>query len=135
MPTKKTKTDSPEKFPYGLGEGSVILTKDELKKLEKLLEEGKLWNSKENFDNSNITPNPIFGQVLLIEEKTFKRGRKDVTQSYCTLGLSGGTNKVIALSTVLEKQFIDSKIKVGDKIGVKYLGDIKNYHNFVTAKL
>lgn len=35
------------------------------------------------------------------------------------------------LTTVLEREFHDQKIHVGERIGIKYLGKVKDYHDFL----
>lgn len=35
------------------------------------------------------------------------------------------------LTTVLEREFTDQKIHEGERIGIKYLGKVKDYHDFV----
>lgn len=98
---------------------------------EKLLAEMTFWNGK---DKPQIG-DQIIGVVKEIKNVISKHGNVINESKLCTITNDGGERKGVWLTTVLKSKFEELKIGVGDIIGIKYLGEKKNYQNYLVVKL
>lgn len=115
---------------------STKLTPQELSKLQAAL---KTESTKTGFWSPEKAGETILGVVSKIATVVNKKGSKKISSRVVTLETPEG-EKAFYLKTVLEKRFKELNVKIGDKIGVEYLGakmDGKkiSYHKYAVVKL
>lgn len=109
------------------------ITNQQIANLKKAMEERKSaasWNKKDALQVGDS----IYGIVLSKKKIKSKIGKKETETNYIQLKTNEGI-KGVWLKTVLEKQFEELEIKLGDVVGIEYLGKVKNYENYNSAKL
>lgn len=98
------------------------------KKFDESQEQNTFWNNKELEVGAEI-----YGWVAnILEARKMKNGK----QGSRVMLLDTGEGVVrIYLKTVLDSQVAEKGICVGDLIGIRYLGKIKNYYNYIAVKI
>lgn len=76
----------------------------------------------------------IAGTVLLIDEKKSTIGKKRTSTKLCTLETLEGVKIGIWMKTVIENRFNELNVKIGDIVGIQYMGKKKNYHMYNVVK-
>jgi hypothetical protein len=107
------------------------LTPAEIAKLKASLKENtsvQAWNGKEIKIGA-----VIFGVVTEIVE--IKSKKKNVSPTNLMKLQTADGLKGVWCKTVIQTFVDENKIKSGDKIGIEYLGKVKNYHNYHCVKL
>lgn len=107
------------------------LTPQELALLKKGLKENstvQAWNGKDIKAGETI-----FGVVTEIKE--IKSKKKNVNPTNLMKLQTADGLKGVWCKTVIQSFIDENRIKAGDKIGIEYLGKVKNYHNYHCVKL
>lgn len=73
----------------------------------------------------------LIGQVKLARLVKSQLGEQEVVDI-----LEDETNitQTVGLTAVLKRLFEENTVNVGDRIGIKYLGRVKSYHDFILLK-
>jgi DNA helicase TIP49 (TBP-interacting protein) len=106
-----------------------ILSALEKKRLEELLKAGQanIWKPTKEGET-------LFGKITELKRINSTKGKKKISSVLCKVESFDG-ERAFWVSTVIESKFAELKIKVGDKIAVRFKGKKKNYLDYSVAKL
>jgi hypothetical protein len=124
MAVKKNTTDK-----------SFSISKDNLEKMLKNLESTTVWISKKQIPELGET---LIGLLTSIEHRKTQRGKKVIESDLAKIQTVDGI-KSVYITSIMETRFEELNIEVGDIIGLKYNGFVKEaknpYHNISVTKL
>lgn len=81
--------------------------------------------------SSQWQPNPgdvIAGVVVGIREFISKFGKGMSADIRCE---DDGVVRAVLLKTVLKNEFEKQGVAIGDEVGIKYVGKVKSYHDYI----